>query len=120
MRHFALSSLAIAALVAALVASAASGGTRVQHGVTTAAGHCKVVGKGTRWTHYHGQSGTAYTIEGDRATACAVGLKWLVRLTNVTGVPKAPPGWQCIAAVSVAGQCNKKGGGVFEWTAKLR
>ena len=93
MRHFALSSLAIAALVAALVASAASGGTRVQHGVTTAAGHCKVVGKGTRWTHYHGQSGTAYTIEGDRATACAVGLKWLVRLTNVTGVPKSasPP-----------------------------
>lgn len=119
MRHIALRTLALGVLIAALATFAAydaHAATSVQHSAT---GHCKVVGKGTLW-HYKGQKGTAYTIVGDRPTACAVGLKWLLRLTNTSGVTKTPPGWQCIAAVSVAGQCEKKSGGVFEWTAKTR
>jgi hypothetical protein len=119
MRHVALRSLALAALLAAFAASAAHGGTQAEHRAAALTGHCKVVGKGTAW-RYKGQKGTAYTIEADRASACAVGRRWLVRLTDVSGVPKTPPGWQCITAVSVAGQCEKKGAGVFEWTAKLK
>ena len=116
-RHLALRSLALTGLLAVLAAPVVHGAILAQHRVTTVTGHCKVVGKGTAWS-YQGQKGRAYTVEGDRASACAVGIKWLVRLTNMTGAPKTPPGWQCIAAVSVAGQCEKKGAGVFEWTAK--
>ncbi|MBA3843752.1 MAG: hypothetical protein H0X39_14265 [Actinobacteria bacterium] len=83
------------------------------------AANCKVVGKGTSWSYHH-QKGTAYTVEGNRASACALGLKWLVRLTTTRGVPKTPPGWQCITATAVAGQCENKGGAIFEWTAKLK
>ncbi len=119
MRHFAFHSLALVGLLAAFAVPVAYGGTLAQHRVTTLAGHCKVVAKGTPWS-YQGQKGRAYTIVGDRASACAVGVKWLLRLTNMTGVTKTPPGWQCIAAVSVAGQCEKKGAGVFEWLAKSK
>jgi hypothetical protein len=119
MRQAALGSLALATLLASLTASVASGGTLVNQRAAIATGHCKAVGKGTAWS-YRGQKGTAYTVEGNKATACAVGIKWLLRLTNIHGVPKTPPGWDCITATSVAGQCQNKGGAVFEWTAKSR
>lgn len=119
MRHVALHSLALAALLAACAASVAYGGTPAQNHAATAAGHCKLVAKGTAW-RYKGQKGTAYTIEGNRATACAVGKKWLVRLTTMTGFPQTPRGWDCITAVSVAGQCETRAGAIFAWTAKLK
>jgi hypothetical protein len=119
MRHAALGSLALATLVASLTASVASGGTLVNQRAAIAAGHCKAVGKGTAWS-YQGQKGTAYTVEGSKASACAVGIKWLARLTNMVGVTKTPPGWDCVAAVAVAGQCQNKSGAVFEWTAKSK
>ena len=111
-------SVALVVLIAFLLASAASGGTSVSR-ASASTTRCKVVGKGTPWS-YQGQKGTAYTVVGDRRTACAVGIKWLVRLTNMRGVPKTPPGWDCIAAVAVTGQCSSKSGGTFEWTAKLK
>jgi hypothetical protein len=117
MRHTALCSLALATLVAALAASVASGGTLARQGAATVTGHCKNVGKGTAWSD-QGKRGTLYTVEGNKASACAVGIKWLVRLTNVQGVPKTPAGWDCITATAVAGQCENKGGAIFEWTAK--
>ena len=117
MRHTALGSLALATLVAALAASVASGGTLARQGAATASGHCKKVGKGSPWSD-HGRKGVLYTVEGNKASACAVGIKWLVRLTNMQGAPKTPAGWDCITAVSVAGQCENKGGAIFEWTAK--
>ena len=117
MRHTALGSLALAILVAALAASVASGGTLVGQRTASATGNCKKVGKGTAWSD-NGKKGTAYTVEGNKASACAVGIKWLVRLTNVQGVPKTPAGWDCITATAVAGQCENKGGAIFEWTAR--
>ena len=118
MRRSASCSLAMVALAACLAASAASGGAVVDR-ASVAAGRCTAVGKGTAWS-YKGQKGTAYTVVGNRAAACALGIKWLLRLTNVVGVPKTPPGWECITAVSVEGQCDSKSGGIFEWTAKLK
>jgi hypothetical protein len=118
-RHAALGSLALATVLASLATSVANGGTLVSQRAASATGNCKVVGKGSAWS-YKGQKGTAYTVVGNRASACALGIKWLVRLTNTTGVPKTPAGWQCITATAVAGQCQNKGGAIFEWTAKLK
>lgn len=110
-------------LLAVTAALVAFGSTPVAGGAMPAqasvAGHCKAVGKGTAWS-WKGQKGRSYTVEGNRATACAVGIKWLLRLTNIQGVPKTPPGWQCVNAVAFPGQCSNKSGAIFEWNAKLK
>jgi hypothetical protein len=110
----ALLAVACVALVACSASAASSGTLRVH---VSGAGNCKSVGKGTPWS-YRGQKGTLYTVVGNRATACAVGIKWLVRLTNIVGFPKTPPGWQCVNAVAFPGQCETRGGAIFEWNAK--
>jgi hypothetical protein len=112
-------SFAVIAAIAFLACSAASGGTRVVDQASSTAANCKVIGKGTPWTD-SGQRGSSYTVVGNRATACALGIKWLARLTNMVGVTKTPPGWQCVAAVAVVGQCWGKAGAIFEWTAKRK
>ena len=109
-------SFAVIAVIASLACSAASGGTRVVDQASIAA-NCKAIGKGTPWKD-SGQRGSSYTVVGNRATACALGIKWIARLTDMVGVTKTPPGWQCVAAVAVVGQCWGKAGAVFEWTAK--
>ena len=110
--------VSVATVLAVVAAAAATAGSLSNQHVSAAAGHCKAIGKGTRWTS-KGRRGTLYTAEGNRATACAVGIKWLVRLTNISGVPKTPPGWNCITAVQFPGQCQTKAGAIFEWNAKL-
>ena len=100
-------------LTVAALASASTRPLAAQHASTTT-GHCTSVGKGTRWT-YQGRKGTLYTVEGNRPAACAVGIRWLVRLT-VSGVPKTPPGWDCIP-VKYSGVCLRKSGAAFEWSA---
>jgi len=94
-------------------ASASTPPAAAQH-TAKVAGACYVVGKGTPWT-YQGRKGTRYTVHGNRATACAVGIQWLVRLT-VARLPKSPPGWNCIP-VKYSGVCLGKGGAAFEWSA---
>jgi hypothetical protein len=118
-RNAALGAFALATVLAFVATSVASGGTLVNRRTASAAANCKAVGKGSAWS-YKGQKGTAYTVVGNRASACAVGIRWLRRLTNIHGVTQTPAGWQCIAATSVAGQCENKGGAIFEWTAKLK
>jgi hypothetical protein len=111
-----------AALLVVLVpgaASVAKGGTFSDASRSVGAGHCKVVAKGSPWS-YKGQKGTTYTIEGDKASSCALGVKWLVRLTNISGVPRTPPGWDCITATPVTGECDGRKGGVFEWIGKAK
>src|SRR5258708_2400941 len=101
------------ALLSLAASSSAASATRV------AAARCSSVGKGTAWS-YQGQKGTRYTVVGNRPAACAVGIKWLARLTNIVGFPKTPAGWDCVNAVAVVGQCENKSGAIFEWTAKTK
>jgi hypothetical protein len=107
--------LALALLLAVVSASAASGGTLNR--TAADASHCKRVGKGHAWS-YKGRRGTSFTVEGDRPSACAVGIAWLFRLTTIQGVPRTPPGWNCMTATAdIIGQCDhKKTGAVFQWT----
>jgi len=106
--------LALAMLFAVVAASAASGSTL--NSTAADARHCKRIGKGHAWS-YKGGKGTSFTVEGDRPSACAVGIAWLFRLTTIQGVPRTPPGWNCMTATAdIIGQCdNKKTGAVFEW-----
>jgi hypothetical protein len=114
-RHTVVGSLSLATLVVSFAASGASGATLVGQSAT---GHCKKVGKGTAWSD-QGQKGVQYTVEGSKASACAVGITWLVRLTKVQGAPKSPAGWDCISATRVAGVCTNNGT-IFQWTAGAR
>ena len=111
--HTVLGPLALATLVVSFAATAASGATLVG---TSASGRCTKVGKGTPWSD-HGAKGVKYTVEGSKAAACTVGIKWLVRLTKVQGSPKGPAGWDCISATRVAGVCTSRSGAIFQWTA---
>jgi hypothetical protein len=83
--------LAAALAVATATGAATAGGTTRS---SADAAHCKKVGKGHLW-HYNGKSGRLFTVEGDRPSACVVGITWLYRLTTIVGTPKTPPGWRC-------------------------
>ncbi len=112
--------LALATLLAVIVASAASGATLAGQ-ASAGTVRCKVVAKGSPWA-YKGQKGNRYTIESNAKWACAIGVKWLVRLTDMRGgvAPVRIPGWSCIAFVSFPGQCENKKGVIFFWNGKLR
>ena len=112
------SRLVLLALMAVLflsitLTSIAAGGidSRGSAGAT----HCKKIGIGHVWKQ-NGKKGKYFLIEGDRPSACVVGLAWLYRLTNIR-VEQTPPGWQCLMFTSdVVGQCdNRKTKAVFEW-----
>ncbi len=109
--------LLVATVLAVIAASSATAGMLSKNHLSASTGHCKKTGKGTHWVS-NGRKGNLYTVEGNRAAACAVGIKWLVRLTNISGTPKTPPGWNCITAVQFPGQCETKAGAIFEWNAK--
>ena len=114
--------LALAVLLAVLTASVASGGTLGRASAeragmaaqsSAAAARCKKVGTGRRWKQ-GGRTGTLYTIEGDRASSCTLGVAWIYRLTNVAG-SKGPPSWFCLTPkANVNGFCNKDNA-VFKW-----
>jgi hypothetical protein len=118
--------LALAIFVPVIAASVASGGTlerasvaRAEAGVgtSTAAARCKKVGTGQPWKH-GGRSGTVYTIEGDKASSCTLGIAWLKRITNYLNT-KNPAGWGCTtASATETGVCYsfKNAKTAFTWT----
>jgi hypothetical protein len=97
----------------------ASGSAAAASPASAAKAPCMTVAKGAHWS-YKGQKGTSYTVLGVSGASCSTGAKWLMRLTRQHGYGiKGPAGWQCIAA-SVVGECTIKGGGILEWTPKLK
>ena len=123
--RIALASLALTLFVAVLAASVASGGTlgrasaartQTAGGATTAAARCKKVGTGVRWKH-NGRTGTLYTIEGDKASSCTLGIAWLLRITNYR-TTKYPRGWFCTtASATETGVCyTGDAKSTFTWT----
>lgn len=111
-RHFIPGAIALlAAIIVGAAGAATSAPTHAQ------AVKCTTVAKGTPW-HDSGRRGTMYTITGNRTTACAVGVKWLVHLTARAGDPTSPPGWSCIVPKPISGVCLGKAGAVFQWVTK--
>jgi hypothetical protein len=111
--------LASVALALALVALPAASSSAAAPAAPASKAPCMAVAKGAHWK-YKGQSGTAYTVLGVSGASCSVGVKWLARLTRQHGYGiKGPAGWTCIAE-SVVGECTLKGGGILEWTPKLK
>lgn len=120
------SMLALAMLLTAAATSVASGGTldrasvaRTETGAraSAATGRCKKVGTGQPWKH-GGHAGTAYTIEGDKASSCALGIVWLKRITNYLNT-KNPSGWGCTtASATETGVCYSFANAkvAFTWT----
>jgi len=117
--------LALAILLAVIGASVASGGTLSRASAaraetageaTTAAARCKKVGTGVRWKH-NGRTGTRYTIEGDKASSCTLGIAWLLRITNYR-TTQYPRGWFCTtASATETGVCyTGDGKSTFTWT----
>lgn len=78
---------------------------------------CIGTGTGAAWS-YKGQKGTIYTVIGVNGASCSQGAKWLKRITTSHG-STAPAGWKCLA-ISTVGECQIKGGGIFEFTPKLK
>jgi hypothetical protein len=110
-------STALALALAAL--SVASSSAAASTPSAAAKAPCMTIANGAHWK-YKGQSGTAYTVLGVSGASCAVGVKWLQRLTHQHGYGvKGPAGWMCIAE-SVVGECTLKNGGILEWTPKLK
>jgi hypothetical protein len=110
--------LRISSVVAAsalLATSAAAGATVPAH--RASALPCSASGKGAPWS-YKGQKGTTYSILGVNGASCSLGAKWLKRITTSHG-SKSPAGWMCLA-ISGVGECQVKGGGIFEFTPKLK
>ena len=117
--------LVLAILLPVIGASVASGGTlgrasaaRAETAVraSAAAGRCKKVGTGLRWKH-GGRTGTLYTIEGDKASSCTLGIAWLKRITNYR-TTKYPRGWSCTtASATETGVCyTGDAKSTFTWT----
>jgi len=123
--RIALASLALTLFVAVVAASVASGGSLAQGsaakaetavGASAAAARCKKVGTGVRWKH-NGRTGTLYTIEGDKASSCTLGIAWLLRITNYR-TTKYPRGWFCTtASATETGVCyTGDAKSTFTWT----
>jgi hypothetical protein len=110
--------LTVTALMAVpLIAGvASSGASPVAHAST--ARPCMAVAKGAPWSS-KGQKGTLYTVLGVNGASCSLGAKWLKRITSRHGMFSGPPGWTCIVLPGV-GECQVKGGGIFEFLPKLK
>ena len=105
--------LACSFLLSVAATSVATGGTNVR--ASAGAAKCKKIGVGHVWKQ-NGKKGKYFLIQGDRPSACVVGLAWIYRLTTIR-VEQTPPGWQCLMFTSdVVGQCdNRKTKAVFSW-----
>jgi len=78
---------------------------------------CIGTATGAPWS-LKGQKGTTYTILGEGGASCALGAKWLRRISASHGTT-SPKGWTCLATSGV-GECQVKGGGIFEFSPKLK
>ena len=103
--------VALALLGTCTTAGAAAGA----HGASAAP--CTATAKGASWS-YKGQKGTVYTVLGENGASCSLGAKWLKRIITSHGT-KSPAGWTCLSTPPV-GECQTKGGGIFEFTPKLK
>jgi hypothetical protein len=79
---------------------------------------CTATAAGAPWSS-KGQKGTAYTVLGENGASCSLGVKWLKRITASHG-SRSPKGWRCLAISSGIGECQVKGGGIFEFSRKLK
>jgi hypothetical protein len=79
---------------------------------------CTATALGAPWS-YKGQKGTAYTVLGENGASCSLGAKWLKRITASHG-SSSPKGWACLAISAGVGECQVKGGGIFEFSPKLK
>jgi uncharacterized protein (DUF736 family) len=78
---------------------------------------CTATATGAAWS-YKGQKGTVYTVLGVNGASCSLGARWLKRITTSHGT-KSPAGWMCLTTSGI-GECQVKGGGIFEFTPKLK
>ena len=110
-----LRAASIAAVLALLGTCTTAGAAAPAHGASAAP--CTATATGAPWSN-KGQKGTAYTVIGVNGASCSLGAKWLKRITTSHGT-KSPAGWMCLA-ISGIGECQIKGGGIFEFTPKLK
>ena len=110
-----LSAASIAGALALLATCTTAGAAALAHGASAAP--CTATATGAPWS-YKGQKGTAYTVIGVNGASCSLGAKWLKRITTSHGT-KSPTGWTCLATSGI-GECQTKGGGIFEFTPKLK
>ncbi len=108
-------SLGCAVVAGSLLLTAAPAGFAAAHAATPK--ECIGTATGAAWSD-KGQKGTVYTVIGVNGASCSQGAKWLKRITSSHG-SKAPAGWKCLA-ISTVGECQIKGGGIFEFTPKLK
>ncbi len=111
-----LRTTSLASLLAILVTCAAAGAATPAH--SAAAAPCAATASGAQWS-YKGQTGNAYTVLGENGASCSLGAKWLKRITTSHG-STSPKGWACLAVSSGIGECQVKGGGIFEFSPKLK
>ncbi len=100
------------ALVVGAAGAAASAPARSASAVP-----CVGTATGAPWS-LKGQHGTTYTILGEGGASCTLGAAWLKRISASRGT-KSPKGWSCLATSGV-GECQVKGGGIFEFSPKLK
>jgi hypothetical protein len=111
-----LRTTSIAAALVLLTTASTAGATAPAH--TATAVPCTATATGAPWS-YKGQKGTAYTVLGESGASCSLGAKWLKRITASHG-STSPKGWACLAVSSGIGECQVKGGGIFEFSPKLK
>ncbi len=106
----------LAGLLALLTTATTAGATAPAH--QAAAAPCIATAPGAPWS-YKGQKGTIYTVLGENGASCSLGAKWLKRITASHG-STSPKGWVCLAISAGVGECQVKGGGIFEFSPKLK
>jgi hypothetical protein len=79
---------------------------------------CQATAKGAPWS-YKGKTGSTYTLLGVNGASCSLGAAWLKRITVSHG-SKSPGGWKCLAISAGIGECQVKGGGIFEYSPKVK
>jgi hypothetical protein len=110
-----LRTVSIVVALALLATCTTAGAAAPAHGASAVP--CTATATGAAWS-YKGQKGTVYTVLGVNGASCSLGAKWLKRITASHGT-KSPAGWMCLASSGV-GECQVKGGGIFEFTPKLK
>jgi uncharacterized protein (DUF736 family) len=111
----ALRTVSIVVALALLATCATAGAAAPAH--RASAVPCTATATGAAWS-YKGQKGTVYTVLGVNGASCSLGARWLKRITTSHGT-KSPAGWMCLTTSGV-GECQVKGGGIFEFTPKLK
>ena len=108
----------VASIVAALALLTGATAAAAPGARTAASAPCQVTAKGAPWS-YKGKTGTTYNLLGVNGASCSLGAAWLKRITASHG-SKSPSGWKCLAISAGIGECQVKGGGIFEYVPKVK